>query len=963
MKIFHYIILFFLTTCCFSTTWAQDPVHYNLNDENGLPSNEVYQVLQDRKGFIWIGCDAGLFRYDGFEYKQYKNDDQNGRAISDLNLDVKGRLWARNFNGEIYCLINDRLQLVTKYLKTNVAHAEFALDEKGNCWGVFNSTVYSLTPSGKIAYKQKIYLKHKPLGQINDVILQDGKLIMADRFNSVFVFNPKNKQLREIDKGHLTPERNIFFRQGMKIMLLSESTLNNKITLNELLSTKIRLQQTILLTTANSRLHMIPQVRENENWICTANGVGKFSSNVKSLDELSRNFQGNSVSHIMKDVEGNYWISTLNQGIIIVPNWNITRIDERNFSLPENHITAIKALNKNQLLIGTYTGRLFMLTISSRKIEEIKSATNQKTISVKYIHPFKNQFIASHGPLSVFSVDGISNSYPIYNSKDACIMGDSLHFIFSERFGAFHLSDLKPTLQFKSREGGGRNICFNPKDNTIYLAFSKGLYSMKNGRLKSITFNSEPLFVSSVSVSNGHLYCASLSKGLFIIQNSIIVKRYSEENSPIEDELRIVHAYHNYCWVSSREKLYRINLATKEIAAFSYLNGINPRDINAIDHGDGRLFIATNKGLVYFPENLKWKNTRAPQLYINYVLIEGKKHINLTNIVLPFNNHNFSVDLSSISFRSRGNYTYRYRLAGLNDKWTSIPANNRQITFSHLPSGTYSFEVQAVNENGICSQTHSFSITIEQALWEKWWFYLLTTIFIIVIIALIFYSRFKYLKRKADLKNKLVGSQLTALKSQMNPHFMFNALNSIQDLMLHKDTKGSNLYISKFSNLMRKVLNASDQASITLQEEIDILSLYLDLEKLRFGEDFTFELILDEAIDPYALTLPSMILQPFVENAIKHGLLHKKGEKKLSIHFMLKEQLICEITDNGIGRKHAEEIKSRQNRNASFATSATEKRIELLNSYDQVNYKFEIIDLMENDQAIGTKVRISLPKD
>lgn len=958
----HIRSLFFLFFCL-SSAWSQDPVHYNLNDENGLPSNEVYQVLQDKQGFIWIGCDAGLFKYDGFEYKQYKNEDQNGRAISDLNLDVKGRVWARNFNGEIYCLINDRLQLVTKYLKTNVAHAEFALDEKGNCWAVFNSTVYSIEPSGKIVYKQKIYFKNKPLGQINDVIFQNEKLVLADRFNSVFVFNPKSKQLKEIDKGHLTPERNIFFRQGKKLMLLSESTLNNKITLNEILSTKTRLQQTILLTPTNSRLYIIPQISQTENWICTANGVGKFSSNVTSLDELSRNFKGYSVSHIMKDTEGNYWISTLNQGIIIVPNWSITRIDERNFSLPENHITALKAINKNQVIIGTYTGRLFMLTISPRKIEEIKSNTNQKTISVKYIHPFKNQFIASHGPLSVFTTKNIIASYPIYSSKDAVLNEDSLYFIFSERFGAIHLNDLRPELKIKTREGGGRTICYNPKDKTIYFSFSKGLFSMKNGHLKSIHLKDEPVFVSSLSVNDGIVYCASLSKGLLVLQDSKILKHFSEDNSIIENELRIVHSYNRFCWVSSREKLYRINLATDELAAFSYLNGINPRDINAIDNGGNYIFIATNKGLIYFPETLKWKNTQAPKLYINYVLIEGKKQTNLSKIILPFNNHNFSVDLSSISFRSRGNYTYRYRLSGLNDKWTSIPANNRQITFSHLPSGTYTFEVQAVNENGICSETRSFPITIEQALWETWWFYVLVTLLFIVIIALIFYSRLKYLKRKADLKNKLVGSQLTALKSQMNPHFMFNALNSIQDLMLHKDTKGSNLYISKFSNLMRKVLNASDQSSITLQEEIEILSLYLDLEKLRFGNEFTFELNLDETIDPYSVTLPSMILQPFVENAIKHGLLHKKGEKKLSIQFILQEQLICEITDNGIGRKHAEEIKSRQNRNASFATSATEKRIELLNSFDRVNYKFEIIDLIENGQAAGTKVRISLPKD
>lgn len=961
MKISHYLLLFLLASCSFSTAWSQDPVHYNLNDENGLPSNEVYQVLQDRQGFMWIGCDAGLFKYDGFEYKQYKNDDQNGRAISDLNLDVKGRLWARNFNGEIYCLINDRLQLVTKYIKTNVAHAEFALDNKGNCWGVFNSIVYSIAPSGKIVYKQKVYFKQKPLGQINDVILQNGKLVMADRFNSVFVFNPKSNELKEIDKGHMSPERNIFYRQGNKLMLLSESTLHNKITLIEILKTKTHLQQTILLSPNNSRLYVIPEVRQNENWICTANGVGRFSNHIQSLDKLTRFFQGNSVSHIMKDYEGNYWISTLNQGIIVVPNWQLLRIDQSNFSLPENHITALKALSKNQLLIGTYTGRIYHVTLSPRKVIEIKGVAPQKTISVKYIHSYKEQFIASHGPFSIFSLDRINASYPIYNAKDACIVNDSIHFIYSERFGAVHFKDLKPIIPLKTQEGGGRNIIYNPTDQTIYYAFSKGLYALKNGRLRQLNFKNEPVYVSSFSENGGIVYVASLSNGLLMVQNSKIIGSYSSENSLIEDELRVVHAYKQFCWVSSREKLYRINLSNHQIAPFSYLNGINPRDINAIDHADGYVFIATNKGLIYFPETLKWKNTQTPILYINHVLIEGKKHSNLSNIILPFNNHNFSVDLSSISFRSRGNYTYRYRLSGLNDNWTTVPANNKQITFSHLPSGAYTFEVQAVNENGICSQTRSFPLTIEQALWETWWFYLLTTIFIIVIIALIFYSRFRYLKRKADLNNKLVLSQLTALKSQMNPHFMFNALNSIQDLMLHQDTKGSNLYISKFSNLMRKVLNASDQTSITLQEEIEILSLYLDLEKLRFREEFTFELNLQGDIDPYQLSLPSMILQPFVENAIKHGLLHKKGEKKLSIQFILKEQLICEITDNGIGRKHAAEIKERQNRNSSFATSATEKRIELLNNMDQVKYQLEIIDLFENDEACGTKVRITLP--
>jgi sensor histidine kinase YesM len=257
------------------------------------------------------------------------------------------------------------------------------------------------------------------------------------------------------------------------------------------------------------------------------------------------------------------------------------------------------------------------------------------------------------------------------------------------------------------------------------------------------------------------------------------------------------------------------------------------------------------------------------------------------------------------------------------------------------------------------SATVSYSISVEFPFWQKWWFYVLIGIFTASLVGLFFIVRIRYIRKKGDTKNKMLLSQLTALKSRMNPHFMFNSLNSIQHLIVKQDIKQSNLYISKFGKLMRNVLDVSGKEKISLQEEIEILELYMDLEKLRFGDDFKYELEFHEHLNTYNIDIPPMILQPFVENAIKHGLLHKKGEKYLKIEFKKEKELVCIITDNGIGRKKSEEIKKRQNPDhVSFATKATEEQMQLLQEYYHESYRFEIEDLMESGEATGTKVSI-----
>jgi LytS/YehU family sensor histidine kinase len=192
----------------------------------------------------------------------------------------------------------------------------------------------------------------------------------------------------------------------------------------------------------------------------------------------------------------------------------------------------------------------------------------------------------------------------------------------------------------------------------------------------------------------------------------------------------------------------------------------------------------------------------------------------------------------------------------------------------------------------------------------------------------------------------------------MNPHFIFNAINSIQDLILKGDIDNSYNYIIKFSKLVRQTLNFSGKEFIDIEDEIELLETYLELEKLRFKADFEYSINCE--FD--GVKVPPMLVQPFVENAIKHGLLHKKGLKKLSIVFIKTDILKCIVTDNGIGREKSQEIKVRQQKNhQSFSVNATKDRFKIMQSHYQQDLGLLFEDINLNGKPTGTKVIINIP--
>jgi LytS/YehU family sensor histidine kinase len=220
-------------------------------------------------------------------------------------------------------------------------------------------------------------------------------------------------------------------------------------------------------------------------------------------------------------------------------------------------------------------------------------------------------------------------------------------------------------------------------------------------------------------------------------------------------------------------------------------------------------------------------------------------------------------------------------------------------------------------------------------------------------------------ENRLQLERKLNDAEMKALRSQMNPHFLFNAFNSIQEFIILNDRELASDYLGKFADLMRLYLDQSKEKLISLENEISTTSLYFELEKIRFEETLTYEIKVAKDIDTTMKELPPMLIQPFIENSLKHGLFHKKENRQLKVNFTLENQtLICTIADNGIGRKQSAILNAnRLKKHKSFATSATQNRIELLNVGRSEDITLHIFDLIDDKgKALGTRVEIKIPK-
>ena len=442
-------------------------------------------------------------------------------------------------------------------------------------------------------------------------------------------------------------------------------------------------------------------------------------------------------------------------------------------------------------------------------------------------------------------------------------------------------------------------------------------------------------------------------------------------------------------WVISRRGISIIGAKTKQIRNISRLNGFPEIDIRAvgIKASDGKFLISCGDGILVFdPAHFK-PNTIAPLLHIeqlsfsnplneknnidSVILLFGKKEIRLS-----YDENKVSFFYTALSYQDAAFNQYSVWLEGFEKNWVDA-GTNRVATYNNLAPGTYTFHVKASNSDGVWTTTdETITIIISPPWWRTWWAYLLYILaFVLAIWA---YNRYRMtgIKREKEvLENKITDrtKELTAiqdrlemqsLRSQLNPHFMFNSLNAIQELILMEENDKSHSYLARFSKLLRLLLENTEKAFIPLQREIDFIQLYLSLENLRIPE-LQFSITVDPAIDTEQTAIPNMILQPYIENAIWHGLSHKATDKKLQIRITkTKGAIQYEIEDNGVGRKKSAELKSLfRKEHKSKGMELLSKRFKLLSKELGADIVTSYEDVMNNGEVAGTLVTIKVPNN
>jgi ligand-binding sensor domain-containing protein len=936
-----HIRLLILVILMTSSLLAQYPQYFSYDDETGLPSNEVYSMLQDKKGFIWIGCDAGLYKFDGVRYISYKCSSQHSKAISGLTRSSSERLYCYNFQSQIFYLDNDSLKELRHKLSNvinlvsdtmgNIYVAHFGgisrYNETQNTWHHYQPPASGADLPGNALVSKVIkgslrssihFIYPKGIAGIVNYAVK-----LHHRTN---LFEQTLVGTCEIEQYH--NEFWVFEREGGLIYHFSGNSgkkLNNT-PLSDLLSGR--------------KINNVRLLADSNLWICTYNGIVCFNPRNGNIQLF---YPGLSFSDCLIDHERNYWFSTLQTGMLRVPDLDFITWGEH------NRLTKI-GTDSTHIYFSTVNGTIGRLNTQTQALSSFSTGSGADVQSLDYDPADKTLWFNVNNHLF-----GLKNNTLLEKENDIPAVKSIRRFhgtVFAASSHGVFINGKKISSSW------AREIRYDEARQCLWVATNQGLqkFSSLNGewRMSHSLFDSIQVISIDYDIPSRQLWAITFDGKIYAVRAGTGAEYIA--SLPPDVQASRIRYFKGLVYIASNRGVYIRNINDHSELHFNNLAGLASDNIQDLVILNGHLWVASGKGLQQIPLTklrsgkplsgiyLKNKNFDPEDIELNY----GQ-----ALVLLPEVN----------AYSSNGRFQYAYRLKDTDGDWTKLPATVEEISIPNIPSSKFEIELKALDywgrdsENIILLQGR-----VRPPLWETWWFTLLLTSALGGLIFLGFRKTVANIRKREEERTQLVNSQLTALKAQMNPHFMYNTLNSIQALILKQDIRNSNLYLSRFSHLMRQVLDVSGKEEISLAEEAEILELYLSLEKLRFGDHFSYQISISADIDSHNTYLPPLILQPFVENAIKHGLLHKKGEKHLLISLEKeRNSLVCRIRDNGIGRKRSEEIKLRQQeKHRSFSTEATRKRLELLNHTRHKKISLEILDLYDQQQPSGTEVIIRI---
>jgi len=949
---------------------GQQPVSVHLIEKDGLPDIEFYDIVEDNKGVIWLAADKGLYCYDGKTFKNYSHPKKRGLSVFGLKLDDKNRVWCNNISGQYFYVENDSLHLFTdlkKHTKGQLA-TFFFYKEKLIASSYPKILQVDLQSKEVNLYSEKYELSSYAFKN-NDTLFHISQDKIKYSINNQSILE---KQKLSIDSLQALYWNHTYFKEKLLLFGFNYMLEETKV----YFSKKGEYKELKFPNFRNKQKIENIYVEDNLLWLSTNKGLYIYGYENNKFTYKKTYFKNQKIGKVLKDSNANYWVTTLSNGVYIIPN---KHIQQYKLLKDYTNITTIEKVTSDKLIIGSEKGKLAIVNINTSQVDTLAILSDKKVTAIA--NRGNNEVLVSFtNKAFVLDENSTNKSRPkridrvAINAKDISAINNNMYILAGYAYAS--LIDTALDTDHRLNNKRAYTSYYSQGKKEIYIGYVDGVEMYKED-LKpiKITFNKQPVFAIDIDeTANGIIWVSTFNDGLIGIENGKAIYNYTVKNGLLSNQTGVIKADGNYLWVATDKSIQQFNTETKRFKNLTKKDGITSFNISDISVFEDKICFSSNKGLFQLDKDKVFKTQSLSDFYFTNVLVEDKS-VAIQSV------YNLASDVSKIQFQfhsngylSEENSIYQYRLLGTNEEWFNVSKGVNEVVFNSLSGGSYMFQLKAVENNGAKeTPVQAIEIKINLPFYKESWFILSVFLLTLFLIWQYFSWREKTLKEKQKetlekerITKRLVASQLESLRSQMNPHFIFNALNSIQEYIVLNEKHLASAFLVKFSRLIRLYLEHSQEHYISLAEEVKALELYLELEKDRFEETLSYAVNCRKELNLEKIKVPSIFIQPYVENALKHGLLHKKTNRKLIVSFGLNESnntLQCIIEDNGIGRKASDKMKvQRAQYHKSYATKANQKRIDLIN-IDRIE-KIVIVteDLYDNNKkAIGTKVIISIP--
>lgn len=966
---------------------AQNPYIQHFTTQDGLPSNSVYTIIQDRNNFIWVGTDAGVARYDGNEFTGFsKKDGLNSNEIVRIKEDSQGRIWFFNLGGSMNYFYQNKI-----YNSQNAPFLD-SLQSRNFFRDFYEDTdlslyFYSFWSREIVALNAQNQVKRYPIPVIPydwegikrvDLLIhnitktpEDGFVLWASA--GVIAFHDFSDQPRHLcDTIHFGScyelcenkfllqgyeqklpgkSRSLFFHSNGKFSAPIDPPFHYETFFVDAIETDngvlwiatidkgvFCIRNNIIINHINiAEAQTMVQDHEGNVWISSmSQGAYKVSPYFNALTHYGNEvFDNAGISAMCLYPQTGVWM-TNGDRVYLLKNQKFYTLD---FSMNQRKLNQLYWLVNNSLIVGTKNYDFFLLPDvqqieSGRKIDYsyppkiITSFNGPKAIAIS---PAGNEMYA-YAQSNLWAIDGESFFREVVNEK----FGERIHNIF------FDLND---------------ELVVNAKKNYLFregklIPYEK-LSSINNRIITGHLRINDSIEVINVEGDSNFLMCGQQLCNLTQAMNrpiSMMVKKM---------------AYHEpVLYLATAQNIFVIehpeHVATNQSIDNWYID-INFRQINELLVFNDSLYVASDDGLTIIPESgISRMELHVPIPYLQSVQVNGTDVSLADQEIRISGKSRIRFSFACINY-SAAPAIYSYQLAGFDTSWNMGTA--REVVYQNLDIGRYNFRVRAQKPGTEFSKPVELKIVVFATLLQQPLFYLGIFIILAGLALWSLHRRMLRRRRLLEMDSQLIVLEQKALQAMMNPHFIFNALGSIQNYILQSKPDEAGLYLSQFARLIRQNLNAINASMINLEEEIDRLKNYLDLERLRMDYKFAYHIEFEEGFDEEDLLIPSMIIQPFVENAVWHGIapIADKGTIRIIFGSQAGNHIKITIEDNGVGIKTTGSQFSKSEQHLHLGIEMTRKRLEILGKKQGIKTSIQYSEIDAGSPNPGTRVVLIVP--